>query len=410
MDIAVIGAGPAGIMAALQAARSVRSVTLIEQNPSIGRKLLVTGSGRCNLSNTAIQTNNYTSSDSDWITSFLQACPPEDLLKEINALGIPTFSTNDGWVYPLSQSAGAMVAVLVARLQESGVKLRVATKVEAVRAAKPGEGNGFQLTLTTEDGKREEICQHLVVASGGKAYPQLGSRGNLFQSLQALGHTLLPVHPALGPILVKLGAWQALRGLRFDALASIWMDHEKISESLGNLIFTEKGFNGPAVMNLSHLVPIHPAGSLRLRLDLTAPFQPGFAQAWAACPDSKPALRAFLLGYFPPKAVDFFLTTALGNKNLSLKQPLLQTLQHAEFTINGAGDFNNSQVSTGGVPVIEVSPTDMRSSLVPHLYLVGETLDVIGPCGGYNLHFAFGSGWLAGRALAAERTSSKESE
>ena len=406
MKIAVIGAGAAGIMTALQAAHGDGQVTLFEHNQTVGRKLLVTGSGRCNLSNDNLDPSLYYCADPEWIARFLDTFGVAELKEVFEKLGIPTIKTDDGWYYPLSQSAQAVVEILRERLLEAGVLLRVATEVEWF-SWKEGQ---FELKVNWNERKTVEHFDKLVVAAGGKAYPELGSKGSLFPALAGLGHSVETISPALGPIFVDLGAFKALKGLRFDAVTSIYLDGERLGSTYGNLIVTEKGFNGPGVMNLSHFVGLHPDRNLELQVNFLAPFWEGMAEELADLEKARGSLRGLLLRALAPKAVDFFLSQAEIAPETQIKavegEQLLRLLRVAtdnRFTVRGAGDFKNSQVTIGGVPVSEVDPCSFESKLVRGLYLVGESNNLAGPCGGYNLHYAFGSGILAGKHLVSSK-------
>ncbi len=412
MNIAVIGAGPAGVMAAIQAVEGGGRITLFEHNPTIGRKLLVTGSSRCNLTNDAVDAAAYYCEDQIWMETFLGVFGVEEFRRALDRLGIPTQKTEDGWYYPRSESAQAVVEIFGEELAKRGIELRVATHVIGFSK----EDNGFEVESTALGSHRHEIFDLLVLGAGGKAYPELGSRGELFGALEKLGHHVQSLLPALGPIFANLGAFKELRGQRFDVLASIWHDQERLGQTTGNIIINQGGFNGPGVMNLSHLVTLHPGADLTLQINFIAPFWSDLADILTGQVAHPRSLRAGLLRYFTPKAADFFIRQAGLNPEFKLNalteeqiRQLLEVTAEAKFRVSGAGSFKNSQVSVGGVPVGEVDPLSMESRLVPGLYLVGETLDVAGPCGGFNLHFAFGSGYLAGTHLAGlQKQKSKE--
>jgi len=185
----------------------------------------------------------------------------------------------------------------------------------------------------------------------------------------------------------------------------IWSGQELLGESFGNVIFTAWGLNGPGVMNLSHLAARQPSQKLSLSLDFGAAFGDEFERRLSK--DNQANLKAVLEAFFPPKAAEFFLAQARISPKARLAellraqaQQLWSTLRDTRLPITGTKGFDQSQVTAGGVPVGEVDPLTCQSRRIPGLYLVGETLDVVGPCGGYNLHFAFGSGYLAGRDLA----------
>jgi len=400
------------MMAAIQAAEGGGRITVFEHNPIVGRKLLVTGSSRCNLTNDAVDATAYYCEDQAWMESFLGTFGVEEFRRALDRLGIPTQKTEDGWYYPRSESAQAVVEILGEELAKRGIELRVATHV--ISFAK--NNKGFEIESTALGSHRNEIFDLLVLGAGGKAYPELGSRGELFGSLEKLGHHVQTLLPALGPIFADLGAFKELKGQRFDVLASIWHDQERLGQTEGNIIINQGGFNGPGVMNLSHLVALHPDANLTLRLNFIAPFWSDLADILTGQVAHPRSLRAGLLRYFTPKAADFFIWQAGLNPEFKLNalseeqiRLLLEVTAEAKFHVSGAGSFRNSQVSVGGVPVGEVDPLSMESRLVPGLYLVGETLDVAGPCGGFNLHFAFGSGYLAGTHLAGlQKQKSKE--
>jgi hypothetical protein len=304
------------------------------------------------------------------------------------------------------------VEILGDALAKSGVELRVATHVISFSKKE----TGFEVESTALGSHRSEIFDLLVVGAGGKAYPELGSRGELFGALEKLGHHVQTLLPALGPIFADLGAFKELKGQRFDVLASIWHDQELLGQTAGNIIINQGGFNGPGVMNLSHLVALHPDANLTLRLNFIAPFWSDLADILTGQVAHPRSLRAGLLRYFTPKAADFFIRQAGLDPKFKLNalseeqiRHLLEVTAEAKFRVSGAGSFQNRQVSGGGAPAGAVDPISMESRLVPGLYLVGETLDVAGPCGGFNLHFAFGSGYLAGTHLAGlQKQKSKE--
>ena len=403
MKIAVIGAGAAGVMAALHASQEGCQVTLFEHNQTIGRKLLVTGSGRCNLSNEALDPSAYTCQEQEWMGRFLDAFGVGEVKDVLEKLGIFIFKTDDGWYYPLSQSAQSVVAILTERLGEAGVELRVATEVEWFNLK---EGR-FELKLNWNERRTVESFDKLILAAGGKTYPELGSRGALFPALEKLEHSLSPVLPALGPIYADLQAYKALKGQRFDAVTTVYADDEALGSTFGNLIVTDKGFNGPGVMNLSHFVSLQSGKALELQVNFLAPYWEGMAEQLADLEKARGSLRSLLLRSFAPKAVDFFLNQAKIPLETPIKAvseaqltSLLRVATNHKFKVTGAGGFSNSQVTIGGVSVGEVDPLTFESLLVPGLYLVGETNDVAGICGGFNLHYAFGSGVLAGKHLS----------
>lgn len=405
MTVAVIGAGASGILAALQAAWNGAEVALYERNAAVGRKLLVTGSGHCNISNTAVSAAAYTCADPAWMAALLARFGLPELLAALSEIGIPTYKTDDGWVYPLSRSAHSLVAAFSSALDLAGVKLHTSTQVTSIRTSQ----KGFALACVKDGEESETVYERVIVSAGGCAYPALGSRGELYPILERLGHTILPARPALAPVLADLGNLKRLQGVRLDAGVTLWKGTQRLAASAGNLIFTEWGLNGPAVMDVSHHISAHPGQRLDLSLDLLAFFQAEFAALLAEKRAGPMPLGVLLGAFFPPKVAAAYLKNNRLAQDAPLREVsegdlarLIEALRDTRLPVKGVRGFEYCQISAGGVPVSEVRPQTLESRRVKGLYLCGETLDVVGPCGGYNLQYAFSSGALAGMAAAAD--------
>ncbi len=394
--LTIIGAGPAGMTAALFAARGGAQVTLIDGNPMVGRKLLVTGAGRANLTNREVNASRYTCADLAWLERVFARFGFVELTAFLESIGVLTYCTHDGWCYPLSESAQTVVDAFAAALNEAGVRLLLDHKVTSIR----NNASGFEIGFKTQ---RPHTCGNLLVAAGGSAYPTLGSRGQLFPILQSLGHTVIPPRPALAPLTCDMTPWQALQGVRLDANVRLYEGSQLLAETTGNLIFTAWGLNGPAVMDLSHHVSARPGDDLRLELNPLFASEDALRALLREKRGSPTPLAVLLGAVLPPKVPPLVLKMAgfapdmlcnqLSDKALPYLFALLTALP---FTVTGTRGFEFCQVSAGGVPVNEVDALNMRSLKVPNLLLAGETLDVVGPCGGYNLHFAFATGAIAG--------------
>ncbi|MRR30228.1 aminoacetone oxidase family FAD-binding enzyme [bacterium] len=394
--ITIIGAGPAGITAALFAAKSGKKVRLIDGNEQVGRKLLVTGSGRANLTNQRMDARRYTCADTAWMDTLLKRFGHTDLITFLREIGVLTFSTSDGWSYPISESAQTVVESFAQALRQANVELVLNTKVTAIQKFK----EEFNLDLSTGATLSTE---RLIVASGGKAYPTLGSRGELFASLKSLGHSINPLVPALAPVTCDMSPWKALTGLRFDAQASLFENGNLLAETTGNLILTEWGLNGPAVMDLSHHISTRPGSKLELRLNPLFNSEAELRDLISRKRCTDTPMRVLLGSVLPPKLppallnrTGYAMDIAVNELNDEQIEKVLKLSAAIPFKVTGVRGFEYCQVSAGGVPVSEVDPVNMRSRLVRGLALVGETLDVVGPCGGYNLQFAFSSGAVAG--------------
>ena len=405
MTIAIIGAGASGMVAALQAAWQGAQVTLFERNTMVGRKLLVTGSGRCNITNGAATAEKYACADLHWMASLLKRFGVEDLLSMLDKIGVPVYKTSDNWYYPLSNSAQTVVDAFANALALAGVTLQTSAQVTAVQS----RSNGFLVRYRQEDEKKEALFERVIVSAGGAAYPSLGSRGELFAILEKLGHKVSAKRPALAPVLAELGEMHPLQGVRLDAGVSLWEKEHCLAATVGNLIFTQWGLNGPAVMDLSHHISARPGHRLSLSLNLLQPYQEAFDSLLRQKRSDPYPLKVLLGAFFPPKVAPVALKMAQLPENSLLSEVkeaaldrLVTRLQDTRLPVKGVRDFEYCQVSAGGVAVSEVDPQTMESCRIKGLYLTGETLDVVGPCGGYNLQYAFSSGALAGLAAASD--------
>jgi predicted Rossmann fold flavoprotein len=393
------------MLAALQAARhGARRVTLFERNAAVGRKLLVTGSGRCNITNAAVAGAKYACADPAWLDTLFTQFGVSHLLALLGEIGVAVYHTPDGWYYPRSDSAQTVVDAFTSALQLAGVGLRTGVQVTAVTRA----GGGFNLRTRQESGEKDEFFERVILSAGGKAYPSLGTHGELFPVLESLGHTVLPKRPALAPLLVDLGLLSALQGVRLDAGVRLWEGKTCLAAASGNLIFTQFGINGPAVMDISYQVSARPGAKLFLSLDLLEFHRSEFNDLLSHLRSTPTPVRVLLGGFFPPKVGALYLRLAKLSEDTRLDQledrsleRLVASLQDTRLAVKGVRDFEYCQVSAGGVPVTEVDPRTLESLQVKGLYLTGETLDVVGPCGGYNLQYAFSTGALAGIAASA---------
>lgn len=435
--------------AALFAAKAGAQVTLLDSNAVVGRKLLVTGSGRANLTNRGVSAERYACSDSAWMSTLLAKFGHEDLLGFLKEIGVLTTSTADGWFYPVSDSAQTVASAFDAALRRVGVDVRLGCHISSIRKSSAG----FTLKI---DSQPDLTCGKLVVAAGGKAYPALGSKGDLFPALKAFGHTVLPLVPALAPVTCEMKEYRALQGVRLDAHISLIdvrnsktqndaksvgaihtnfvspngfgerdelplhkylkeranaiRPYETIAETTGNIIFTEWGINGPGVMDLSHHIARHPETHFELRLNFIAGHEDAVRTLIQQHRHEDIPLAVIPSGVLPPKLSAFLITKAGLHKDALLSKTseaqldeLLVLITSLPLKVTGVRGFEYCQISAGGVPVSEVDPATMQSRVVPGLYLIGETLDVVGPCGGYNLQFAFSTGAVAGRSIGEEK-------
>jgi len=391
MKIGIIGGGPSGIFAAIEARKNFSDVTIFDKNEFLGRKLSATGAGRCNLTNVNVSPYVYRSIKKFNFQDLIKKHDYYFLNEYLSQLGIHTYHTDDGWVYPLSNSARNISSFLEDYLTVLGVNIHKNSSISSIRKNE----NGFQLKTDTD--KTYEFDK-LILASGGKAYPQLKASDEILQSVENFGHELLPAFPALAPIKTSKHETKSLNGVRLDSTIRIFQNNSQIGSEFGNIIFTEWGLNGPGVMNLSHLV--HDKNNLNIEIDFSTVLPQEFINNVITNKEKFLYLSTPLLSILNKKIID----QLLNNLKFGINYPFnlndfLDLINKMKFTekVLGTRDFEFAQISTGAIESSQINPETLESILCPGLFFAGEVLDVFGPCGGFNLHWAFISGIIAGQ-------------
>ena len=396
--VIVIGGGASGILAALTAAENPNNrVLLLERQQRIGRKLLATGNGRCNLTNTAAAPENYHGEDPDFVRPALSAFGPEDALRYFHRLGLLTAEEYGGRVYPLSNSANSVLDVLRLTLDRAGVEQRCAAPAKAIRREK----RGFLVEIDGESLRADAV----ILACGGAAGAKLGGVMDGYQLAKSLGHKRTGLYPALVQLVTEPEYPRALKGVRAESALTLKRRGFPLAESRGELQFTDNGVSGPAVFDLSRAAATGGEG-LTLHICLLPLEEPEILSL----------LRERQAGY-PELPASEILTGMLHNRlgrmlakyaGLNANTPLWE-LTEAELAalaracvdfrlpVKGTEGFDHAQVTAGGLRTADFDPRTLESRLVPGLFACGELLDVDGDCGGYNLQWAWASGRLAGR-------------
>lgn len=394
-------------MAAISAARAGASVCLLERQDRVGRKVLATGNGRCNLSHTAAAEQNYHGRIPGFVTPVLRQFGVQGTLDFFNNLGILTTIEDDGEIYPSCRQASAVLDVL----RFEGQRLRVQTVVATdVNRIVPG-ARGFTLLY----GDRQTEALAVVLAAGGKAMPQLGGGESGIRLATSLGHQLVPVYPGLVPLKTDCPYNRQLKGTAVDAIVTLDIIGGPTHSQTGEVLFTEYGVSGPPLIQLSLPAAraLHDGRKVRLVLDLfpeweeaalTDHLQSRFAKAGDA------PLEHALIGLCNKRLILPLLATAGLSRTApaagsSALAPRLATVCKTwTLTVTGSLSYNEAHVMCGGIDCDDVNPETLESRRVEGLYLIGELLDVTGDCGGYNLQWAWSSGHVAG-ARAAQSAS-----
>ena len=404
--VAIIGGGAAGLMAAIAAAGEGAEVTLLERGERVGRKLLATGNGRCNLTNLGADPSRYHSVGGSegmaLASAVLASAPPAAVLKVFEALGLMWREEEDGRVYPRSGQASAVLDVLRMACARLNVSVRCGQSARFLTRGK----KGFSLTL---EGGETLRADRVIVAAGGRAAPRLGGDGGGYALLSSLGHRLTPCYPALVQLRCAHPALPSLKGLRVAAEAALLIDGEIARTECGEVLFAGDGLSGIAALGLAREVaPALESGrTVTARLNLLPERDAAVRRALVA---SRRELFAqepagvFATGLLPRRIGEALCVAGGAPAGLPCTrltdaqiEALAALLADWRFEVTGTRGFDHAQVTAGGADAREFNPATMESRLVPGLYAAGEVLDVDGDCGGFNLHFAWASGMIAGR-------------
>ena len=397
-EILVIGGGASGMAAALRASRCGAEVTLLERQARLGRKLLATGNGRCNLTNTgAGSPARYHGADPAFAAPALRVWPPAAVLEFFSGLGLKTVTEYGGRVFPMSGHAGSVLDVLRLALDGAGVRTVTGAAVTGIRR----ERGGFSVAWAEGEARAGAV----IVACGGCAGAKLGGAMDGYRLLQSLGHSRTALRPALAPLLTAPEYPRALKGIRAEAVLRLLRDGEAQAQARGDVLFTENGLSGTAAFDLARAASAGGAG-LTASLDF---FPDDSMEALRAGLRTRrerwPALEAnrvltgtvhSRLGLMLCKAAGLGGGTPLGAVPDDALDRLAQQMKGFSLPVTGVAGFDAAQVTAGGVRTAEFDPETLQSRRVPGLYACGEVLDVDGDCGGYNLQWAWASGLLVG--------------
>ena len=396
-EILIIGGGASGMAAALRAAADKSNrVTLLERQARVGKKLLATGNGRCNLTNTQAEVKHYHGAQPEFAEAALKRYPPAEVLRFFAGLGLRTVTEYGGRVYPMSDHAGSVVDVLRLALERESVALRCGAPAERIRR----KGSGFAV----ECGGETLYADRVIIACGGCAGSKLGGVTDGYELLKSLGHSRTALHPALTQIRTVPDYPRALKGIRANARLSLLRGERCLGETQGDVLFTETGISGTAVFELSRIAALSGEGlSASLGFfdeDEDALFD-DLLQRRARDGDN-PANQILIgtvqsrLGQMLCKAAGISGGELAAEVDEGRLRALARVMRDFRLPVTGVSGFESAQVTVGGVKTAEFDEKTLQSRLVPGLYACGEVLDIDGDCGGFNLQWAWASGLLAG--------------
>ncbi|WP_315323057.1 NAD(P)/FAD-dependent oxidoreductase [Stomatobaculum longum] len=408
MKVLVLGGGPAGMTAALAAARAGAEVLLLEQNERIGKKLLLTGNGKCNYTNLELDVARYDTDGPDFVRELIKRYPPKAIIRFLEELGVPPLSRHGGWIYPHAEQAAAVLNALRAALEREQAAVRTGTRILGIQREKKG---GFR--IRTEE--KPLYADRVILALGGSALAKTGSDGSGFRYAEELGLKLEAPRPALCPLRSterENPFFRAAQGVRVPAELTLFVDNAARGRESGELQLTKEGFSGIAVFQLSLFAGRALAEKRKTELcinflaDFTA--DTDFFARRLSLPFATD-LEAVGNGLVPKNLWGALLRRAALTPQQAVKRGdwelakrLSAALTASRFTLQGLGSLEKAQVSAGGIALSELSGQSLSFRRVPGLYAAGEILNVTGPCGGYNLHWCFASGLSAGQSAASD--------
>ncbi|WP_035243997.1 NAD(P)/FAD-dependent oxidoreductase [Desulfonatronovibrio hydrogenovorans] len=418
-DVIIVGAGPAGLMAAVQSAGKGLRTIVLEKKHLPARKLGITGKGRCNLTNTADPDLflKKIRSGATFIRFSLGRFSNHDLVDFFNGIGVETVEERGGRIFPASQKASTIVRALINQARKQGAVIWTNSSVKEILTV-DGRVSGvvvLQSGNKDESGPvREEVLltRNLILATGGASYPATGSTGDGYVLAKTLGHEVVPVRPALVPLETADDLAPRMQGLSLrNVSAAILVQNKKKDQEFGEMIFTHFGVSGPIVLSLSKtaVLALDQGKDVSLLLDLKPAVSHAQLKSRIARlmhEQGKKKIVNILKEILPVKMISVFLHTAEidpdkpGNLITGPEQQKLRLwCKELKLDICGYRSFNEAIVTSGGVKLAQVNPRTMASRLVDGLYFAGEVLDVDADTGGYNLQAAFSTGWVAGNSV-----------
>jgi len=399
-NIFIIGGGASGLISAIVAKRNNADVTILEKNSRIGKKILVTGNGRCNYTNANTTINDY--NNPEFVRYAISNFNPQRTMSFFNDLGIVPKIENEGKTYPLSEQASSIIDVFLYELKNLDIEVINDANVYNIIKKK----NGF--TIYLEDGRIFD-CDKVIITTGGEAMPKTGSNGDGYDLAKGLGHKIVKTFPALVKLKLESPHLKHLQGIKMPAKVELIHKNQVIQKEEGDILFGNYGISGPTILQLSRkAIELYLKGeNVFIKIILVSQMTKSEVQNRFLKSENKQVNQS-LIGMINKRYISAILKEANIEKHntlvrdLSEKQlsKLVSLLFDWRFKVKGSKSFHDAQVTAGGVNITEINNETMESKKVTGLYFAGEVLDIDGRCGGYNLQWAWSSGYLAGESAS----------
>lgn len=407
-DVAVVGGGAAGMMAAISASSAGARVVLIEKNKSLGKKLLLTGNGRCNITQANLDIKEFIAKlgkNGKFLFSSFSVFGSNETQEFFEKFGLKIKIEKDGRVFPVSNLSQDVLDVLERVLKKNKVKIVFNQKVL-------GFGIKDKKVEYIELANAKIYAENFILTTGGKSYPATGSSGDGYEWLEKIGHTIILPAPALTPIKIKEAWIKELQGISLKNVGiNLIQNNQKIKIESGEIIFTHFGLSGPAIINASKAIGDYlKKGEVILEIDLLPAINILALEEKVKIDFEKNKKRNFknyLVEIFPQKLVYILLKLSEIEKdrkiyslNKSERLTLVRVIKSLSTTVESLLDFNHAMITSGGVSLKEVDPKTMHSKIINNLFFAGEILDLDGPTGGFNLQIAWTTGFVAGTSFS----------
>ncbi|MFH1129633.1 MAG: NAD(P)/FAD-dependent oxidoreductase [Patescibacteria group bacterium] len=412
-DVAVIGGGPAGMISAGKAGELGASVVLIEKNKNLGKKLLITGKGRCNITNKENNLRKFINElgkNGEFLFSALSRFGAKETIEFFEKLNLKTKVERGERVFPISDKSEDVLETLVGYLKKSNVKIKLNSEVKKIiknPSIVLGVNNKIEKIILADN--EEIIADKFIIATGGKSHSGTGSTGDGYKWAEKLGHTITKLSSALVPIIVKEKIVKELEGLSLKNVEiSIYKDNKKIDSRFGEAIFTNDGMSGPIIIDMSKKIGQELPGNVEIKIDfkpaldflkLDQRIQNDFQK------DCKKLFKNSLNELLPQKLIPVIIELSKINpskKSGSIvkeeRKRLTHLLKEFTLTVKSLADHERAIITSGGVKLSEIDQKTMKSKLIDNLYFAGEILDLDGPTGGYNLQVCWTTGYIAGES------------
>lgn len=413
-DVIIVGAGASGLMAGICAARRGKKVLIIDRMAKAGKKIYATGNGKCNYTNTQYDYDSYRGENVDIVSQVLGKFSYENTIDFFEELGILA-KNKDGYIYPYSEQASSIVEVMLMELNNLGVKILLEENVEKIIRNGSTEKNknirmnkgyydknkndikieeNVEYTVVTD--KNKHICSKVILATGGMASPKLGSNGSGYAIAESLGHSIVAPNKALVQLKAKGKEYKSLSGVRIQGKVTMYIEGEANRTNYGEFVFTDYGISGIPIMQLSRYAAVGLSKKKKVRIELD--FYPDI--------DDKELLvmlrniqkncyykdnYELLIGMINSK-----LAAYIDRKSNGRLEAMIRYMKKLPMEIVDTNSWDNAQVTAGGVSTSELDYYTMESKISKGLYITGELMDIDGTCGGYNLQWAWSTGYIAG--------------